>query len=240
VVVLPFDSKDSPWKAIAAIVTLNDASPDAAAAEKLQADLRQAAADVRAGVTRSPLGDAPAIRTALAALRRDNSRKPALVLLTTMSSAPIAGDFVLVADDAQLAALASEAQRFASGGIPKMPDLQWFLEAYVLRTLCEKAEKGALSPELQSVLALHAGDVARRPDAILELLKQVGNPEALNQRLIAENLIALEDNSPAARVRAFDWLSSRGQAPAGFDPLADARSRRAAIDKAMNPPGGQP
>jgi hypothetical protein len=50
----------------------------------------------------------------------------------------------------------------------------------------------------------------------------------------AENLVALEDSSPAARVRAFDWLAARAKAPRDFDPLGPAGQRRAALDKAMD------
>ncbi|MCS7034766.1 MAG: hypothetical protein NZ561_12355, partial [Phycisphaerae bacterium] len=58
-------------------------------------------------------------------------------------------------------------------------------------------------------------------------------------RLIAENLIYLSDNSPAAQVRAYDWLRSRGRAPDSFDPLADPRSRRTALEQFLNRPATQ-
>jgi hypothetical protein len=148
---------------------------------------------------------------------------------------------VMVADDGLLKELATETREFASiDAVPPTADLQWFFDRTALRMMCEAAGQEKLSPELQSVLAIHAGDVARRPDSILELVKQAGGSEALAQRLVAENLIALEDSSAAARVRAFDWLNVRGKAPAGFDPLADAKSRRAAIDRAVAAQGGQP
>ena len=47
--------------------------------------------------------------------------------------------------------------------------------------------------------------------------------------MIVENRIYLEDNSPASRVRAYDWLKARGAAPKGFDPLANPRDRREAL-----------
>ena len=123
---------------------------------------------------------------------------------------------------------------------PTASDLQRLLDRTALQAMCRAAESETLTPELQSVLALHTGDVARRPDAILAMLGQVGDSPSLRQRLIAENYIALEDTSPAARVRAYDWLAAHDRAPAGFDPLADAKSRRAAIDQAMTQLGDQP
>ena len=41
----------------------------------------------------------------------------------------------------------------------------------------------------------------------------------------------LSSADPAARVRAFDWLRSRGQAPGGYAPTADRASRRAALER---------
>ena len=51
-----------------------------------------------------------------------------------------------------------------------------------------------------------------------------------------ENLIALEDSAPAARVRAYDYLAARGKALPGYDPLAPAKARRAALEKAREVP----
>jgi hypothetical protein len=63
------------------------------------------------------------------------------------------------------------------------------------------------------------------------LAKQSVNSDDLYARIIAEQQIALEDNSPAVRVRAYDWLNERGAGPADYNPLGPARERRAAIDK---------
>ena len=52
----------------------------------------------------------------------------------------------------------------------------------------------------------------------------------------------LEDSSPAARVRAYDWLKAHARQPTGYDPLGEAHQRSAAIEKAlneMNQPGVQ-
>ena len=43
--------------------------------------------------------------------------------------------------------------------------------------------------------------------------------------------LATELASPALRVRAYDWLADRGQAPPDYDPLASPRARRAALEK---------
>ena len=48
----------------------------------------------------------------------------------------------------------------------------------------------------------------------------------------------LEDSSPSARVRAYDWLAARGRAPQGYEPLGPARERRRALDAALESGGG--
>jgi len=52
---------------------------------------------------------------------------------------------------------------------------------------------------------------------------------SLRARILEENRIALEGSSPAARVRAHDWLAEQGLAVPGYDPLADGPARRAAL-----------
>lgn len=55
----------------------------------------------------------------------------------------------------------------------------------------------------------------------------------LRQRLLLENSIYLEDISPAARARAFDWLAVQGQAPQGYDPLASLAERRRVLNQIL-------
>jgi hypothetical protein len=94
---------------------------------------------------------------------------------------------------------------------------------------------GAPMPdELAATLANHAGEAGRHPSSMQQILNRVGGRDEFNNRVLAENLIFLEDTSPASRVRAFDWLTARGHAPAGFDPLGTPRQRRQALDAGMN------
>ena len=61
----------------------------------------------------------------------------------------------------------------------------------------------------------------------------------IEETLIAENFVSLEDSSPAARTRAFDWLRRRGLAPAGYEPVhSTVQERRAALAKAQEKPEG--
>src|SRR5690606_39767088 len=91
---------------------------------------------------------------------------------------------------------------------------------------------GTLPPEMRTLLVLHAGEAGRRAASLEEALSAARSLEDLRSHLAAENAIYLEDNDPAARVRAFEWLSARGLAPSGYDPLAPAESRSAALEAA--------
>jgi hypothetical protein len=87
--------------------------------------------------------------------------------------------------------------------------------------------------ELSAVLTNYAGEPGRHASSIKEILHGVSSRQDLENRLLAENLIFLEDSSPAARVRAFGWLTARHQAPMGFDPLGSPRDRRNALENGI-------
>ena len=91
---------------------------------------------------------------------------------------------------------------------------------------------GKLPPELASILAVQTGQAGRTAGSLDEVLGNATSQQDMQNRLAAENYIFLEDSSPSARVRAFDWLVAQHLAPAGYDPLAPARQRRKALDQA--------
>jgi hypothetical protein len=91
-----------------------------------------------------------------------------------------------------------------------------------------------LPPELRAILTVYAGEPSRHSGSLDDIANQSTSRQDLENRLTAENLVFLTDSSPASRVRAFDWLSARGLAPAGYDPLGSAKQRREALDKALS------
>jgi hypothetical protein len=243
VVLAPCKFAGTTWTALVAEIDVHRVTNDAAglaALGKLHSEL--ADASKRAASLISPPGEQPTLQSAIGSLRRSGDLRPPLLFLATATRAPIAADFALVADDAFLGRLRDETIRYASSKAqPLTPEnLEWFLDRTTLLLMADQARKGALSLELASVLTLHTGQVGRDPDSIEEVVKSVGNRHDLEVRLISENYIELEDNFPGARVRAFDWLKTQGKAPAGFDPLGDAKGRRAAIENALEPSGGTP
>ena len=65
---------------------------------------------------------------------------------------------------------------------------------------------------------------------VRDLMQSSPTLAIFEERLLAENTIALEDHSAAVRVRAFDWLQVRKAAPSAFDPLASEEVREDRIE----------
>ena len=228
---------------LAAVVDVRPATAsaaDAAALAQCNADLQQSANLLSRQFTRFPLGiSVPAgIVSALDGLDDPGQLRSSLTYLADQGDASLALDVALVADPATLADLAHRVRQATRGQLGAdftAAALGWTLDhaAFDLLTALADSPEGAkLSPELASVLTLYCGEPARHTAALDELAHGLGSEADLHNRLIAQNLLFLSDPSPAARVRAFDWLNSRRLAPAGFDPLGTARERRQAMDRA--------
>jgi len=90
---------------------------------------------------------------------------------------------------------------------------------------------------LEGVLARQAGEAGRDAATLEEVVAGANGLEDLATRLISENLLFLEDTSPSARCRAYDWLVARCRAPEGYDPLDTRTKRRAALERALDSTG---
>jgi hypothetical protein len=137
-----------------------------------------------------------------------------------------------VADDAALEKmLAGVAQRLTEVAPATRSDAKFaaVLEISTLQFLARLLSDNQLPPELGAVLTDYAGEAGRHAGSIEQITNKLTDRKELDVRLIVENRIYLEDNSPASRVRAYDWLKARGQEPKGFDPLASPRDRREAL-----------
>ena len=185
--------------------------------------------------------------------------RASLVYLAGQTKAHLCEDVALVADDATLAALVAQARAVLAPPAPAttawtpgavatsaqaMPtgpaDLDavgWTLDKATFVLLGQLVANNKLPTELAGVLSTHMGEAGRHPSSFEEVGRAAAGRADFDNRLVAENLIYLEDSSPSARVRAFDWLRGRGKAPAGYDPLGEPRDRRAALDRAANGPG---
>jgi hypothetical protein len=191
----------------------------------------------------------PGLASALEALGSPLSQRLGILLLARETGARLAEDFALTAGEDLVAKLSRAARLDLSGPTP--PDRArtgFVLESRSIETLLEAMSREKLAPGLQTILLVHAGQAGAQAASLEDALRGSDGLETLRERIVEENLAALEDSSPAARVRAVDWLSSRGRVPEGYDPLAPARERRAALEKALEPapdgavatPGGTP
>jgi hypothetical protein len=87
-----------------------------------------------------------------------------------------------------------------------------------------------VTPAETSLMLRHAGELGRFPTLIEDALAASNSCEQFSARLAYENQVFLSDASPAARVRAYDWLVVRGLAPVGYNPLGTRSVRRKALD----------
>jgi hypothetical protein len=162
--------------------------------------------------------------------------RQAMVFLAGALDAPLARDLVLVLDRSALDRLVSdliEAAKIDTAAAPFDP--RWSLESAAWRELVRALSAGdERPPELRAAfgaIALGAaGQLGAFPALIEDALVSSPDTEAFQERLVSENWIFLEDSSPAARARAFAWLTRRGLGPKGFDPLAPRAARRAALE----------
>jgi hypothetical protein len=164
-----------------------------------------------------------------------------MVYLAGESGTELFGDVALVAPEEALAELAGRLRERLGDPPPAMQAAQlgWQLDVVTLEHLAALQASEKMVPELNGVLARFAGEAARNAGSLEELTRVRGR-EQLRARLISENFTYLEDASPSARVRAYEWLRSRGRAPAKYDPLGPAKERAAAIDAAMTAAAAAP
>jgi hypothetical protein len=174
------------------------------------------------------------LATALRAMRQPATSRVAMVYLAGQTGAELFGDVALVAPDPTLGELATRIEKRLGEAPAAMEPQQlgWQLEVAALEQLAELQSTEKLPSELAGVLARYAGEAARNAGSLEELTRVKGR-EQLQSRLIAENFTYLEDASPSARVRAYDWLRAQGRAPAKYDPLGAPKERAAAIDAAL-------
>jgi hypothetical protein len=215
-----------------------DAELAAAGSEALFAAARASAdrAAARALQARQPFDrrafEAQRRRSALEALSRPERARAALLTLADPGGARLAGDLALAAatpDLAEFAALAGQRLASEPAALAEAGAAGLALERLALEMAVRWSSEGRLADELEAALWLHGGELGRFPGTWLELARDAASIADLERAIVQENLSFLEDPTPAARVRAFDFLTKRGLAPAGFDPLASREARRQAL-----------
>lgn len=167
-------------------------------------------------------------QNAIEALRRDDTRRSALIRLADTHTAPLCADLALVASDGLIAALAEDvAPRM--GQSKGQLDLTWLLERSAVLTASAALQKAELGDAAAAALLRHAGEAGHFASTLLDAARGSKNLESFRARLVEENRLFLTDRNPAARSRALRYLQGLGLAPANYEPLATRDERRAAL-----------
>ncbi len=236
VLIAPFAFSASKTAAVAVVIDIvpNTGEEYAQALEACKKDLANPAAITLAAAQTFDWSP-PAIAAALKGLAGPSTRRASLVFLGDQTGAEILPDLALAADDAVLARLVQ--QLGTPSTIPDRQALGWRLDLAALELLRDMQSNPRFPRELNAVLLAHTGQAGRNASSMTEILSGLSGRDELHSRLAAENMQYLEDSSPAARIRAYDWLMARQKAPPGYDPLAAPRERREALEKAQNSAG---
>ena len=174
---------------------------------------------------------------------KPSSLRPVLAYLAEQADAKLSEAVILVADDNVLqliqAAVRERAQKLPARD---KKTVAWMLDRATISVIGSIKEEQApnVLPPIIGALSIYAGEVGRQLDLLQSLANQSVSSDDLYARIVAEQQIALEDNSPAVRVRAYDWLNERGGGPAGYNPLGPARARQDALEKYHDVQATQP
>lgn len=177
------------------------------------------------------------IEDAVRLLQSPTRKQRALLHLARETGAPLIEDMTLSATDVVVDHLAHAITNECASGLPTQTDvLGWRLEKAAFQLLVKLLSADQTSPGLEAIAIRHTGEVGRHPSVLQEMVSEATSVEDLRQRLLLENFIYLEDISPAARTRAFEWLAVRSRAPEGYDPLASLKERRSVLNRVLQEP----
>ncbi|MDF1836967.1 MAG: hypothetical protein P1V35_03785 [Planctomycetota bacterium] len=107
--------------------------------------------------------------------------------------------------------------------------LGWDVERAAWVHLARTMVKGDLPDSLMALVLRHGGEAGHYPSSLEDAARNSLDAATFEARIEMENRLFLEDASPAARVRAFDWLQRRGLEPSDWDPLGTKEERTAPL-----------
>ena len=172
----------------------------------------------------------PGFENALRALQSPLNQRRALLYLAERTNVSLVEDIALSGTDMIVGRLSQAiTNNYFSGLITSSTSLGWSLERTTYDLLSTLLSTDQKMPELEAILIRHTGQVGRHVSTLEELTTNADDIDEFQSLLVRENFIFLEDISPAARSRAFEWLKAKNQAPDGYDPLAPLKERRAVL-----------
>jgi len=234
----PFGTKDAVSFAIAIDVRPPPAEDRAAAAMhrwSFNECMKQlTGADMPGQIQGAEPADAdwPGLENAIRALQSYPNQRRALLYLAERTGASLVEDIALSGTDMVVGRLSQAlTNEYSSGSMTGGALLEWTLERTAYGLLANLLSSDQATPELEAILVRHTGQVGRNVSTLEELTAGAAGIDEFQKLLVRENFIYLEDISPAARTRAFEWLTARGRAPEGYHPLAPAKERRAVLNR---------
>lgn len=207
---------------------VSDGSDDAGAT--------RAAAQILADLSAAPRSTPPArgalLATALAPSAAPPDLRGALLAVSAEVRGEVSSEAALLLDDEGLTAAAAHIAEALAAAPPDSDTsyLGWVVDQALLAGLAKLASGGEFPPEVGAMLSARFGEAGRDPGSLGELAASSPSRADFDTRVRAENLILLDDASVSSRVRAFEWMASRNDAPNGYNPFAAPAERRAAID----------
>jgi hypothetical protein len=201
--------------------------------------ITQASALVLADLSRVSGHAAPTrgqlMASSLSAAPAPHAFRTSLATVCAQTQADVTTEALLLLDDKALASITQPVVQ-ALGAAPADADptqLGWLIDRAVLGALAKASAGGEAGGEVRAMLSARFGEVGRDASAVADLAAASPSRTDFDTRVRAENVIRLDDASPASRVRAFDWMARREAADAlkGYDPMAPAAQRRNAIEQ---------
>lgn len=181
------------------------------------------------------------IRLALEALDDPQHQRRALIYMTRALEADLALEIAFLAEEDVVGDLAAAVRkRVGSVGVPSPEggvsaaggppaDLDWILQQEAAGVLVRYLQNHREATSLAGLAVRYAGEIGWRPELLRVISADAKSRAGFLAELTEANRSFLDDASPGARIRAFDWLSRRGIAPVGYDPLGPGVERRAAL-----------
>ena len=173
--------------------------------------------------------DRRVLEHALKELATAGDPRATLVYLASAAGAPLTEELALFASSGLLQELVEPIATASEQLVDTDVSVGWIIERATYRHLASILMEEDLSPAVASALLRHTGEAGRYASTIEQAAASSPNLAAFDAILLSENRIFLEDSNPGARVRAFDWLANRDEAPENYDPLGEPEERLAAL-----------
>lgn len=234
--IMPFRFLNGDSQAVAILITISPWT-DTPANQLAAKNSRQSVTTTKDFHSPRALLNRPDLIVAIDNIGKPGVRRASLVYLAGQTGAKLTQDVAAVAQTPVLGELvkAVAANTTDAQAMP-VTTLGWVLDKTTYRLLYDMQKTKHLPEQLRIAMALHLGEAAWHASSLDEIARNLASRQDYRRRVIRENLIYLEDTSPADRLTAYDWLQTHHLAPPNYNPLAGNQARNAALDKAENNP----